>query len=176
MGTGRVGSMLFNITLGFIIPWLFGIYLYKKDRKILLLIYPISVVISMFINDVGFHLKFWDFTPHIPDDETISALPLDLGLYPILGSYMIYWIRNSSLHWLLISLITMAFTTCLEYFGVVIGKVTYGNGWNILFTSGSYLLAYLLVYFYYTRLLKYGFLSRKTSTEDTISLSAQDAS
>jgi len=153
--------MLFNTVLGFLVPWSFGIYLYTKAPKVVLLISPIAVIISMIINDIGFHLKFWDFTPHIPDDDTISALPLDLGLYPVLSSWMIFWIRRTSLHWTVIALIVSLFTTGLEFFGLFIGKVSYGNGWNIGYTAVSYTIAYIGVYGYYMILLKYGLLSRK---------------
>lgn len=149
--------MLFNIIVGFLIPWVFGIYLYRKSRIIVFLIFPITVTISGLINDTGYHLEFWDFTPLIENDETLSALPLDLGLYPVMAGYMIYWIRKSNRHtFLKIGCFCLA-TTALEYLALILGKVEYGNHWNIGWTFVSYMLAYSLVYLYYRLLVRYGY-------------------
>lgn len=148
--------MLFNITVGFIIPWIFGIYLYKKSRIVVLLIFPITVTISALINDTGYHLELWDFTPHIENDETLSALPLDLGLYPVLSGYLIYWIRKNNRHVVMKMLCFCLITTGLEWVAYLYGKVEYGNHWTIGWTSLSYLFAYVLVYIYYKVLVRYG--------------------
>ncbi|BFT73717.1 CBO0543 family protein [Paenibacillus sp. P36] len=149
--------MLFNIIAGFVIPWVFGIYLYRKSRTIVLLIFPITVVISGLINDTGYYLEFWDFTPLIENDETLSALPLDIGLYPVMAGYLIYWIRKNNRHTLLkIGCFCLA-TTALEYLAFIFGKVEYSNHWNIGWTFVSYLLAYSLVYLYYRLLVRYGY-------------------
>ncbi|MCY9658772.1 hypothetical protein P5G65_19040 [Paenibacillus chondroitinus] len=149
--------MLFNIIAGFLIPWVFGIYLYRKSRVIVVLIFPITVTISSLINDTGYHLDFWDFTPLIENDETLSALPLDIGLYPIMAGYMIYWIRkNNQFALWKISCFCLA-TTALEYLAFIFGKVEYSNHWNIGWTFVSYILAYSLVYLYYRLLVRYGY-------------------
>lgn len=150
--------MLFNIIVGFLIPWVFGIYLYRKSRIIVFLISPITVTIAGLINDIGYHLDFWDFTPLIENDETLSALPLDLGLYPVMAGYMIYWIRANNRHALLkIGCFCLA-TTALEYLAFIFGKVEYSNHWTIGWTFVSYMLAYGLVYLYYRLLIRYGYL------------------
>ncbi|MDU0202496.1 MULTISPECIES: CBO0543 family protein [Paenibacillus] len=149
--------MLFNIIAGFLIPWIFGIYLYRKSRIIVFLIFPITVTISSLINDTGYHLNFWDFTPLIENDETLSALPLDIGLYPVMAGYMIYWIRKNNRHaFLKIGFFCLA-TTALEYMAFIFGKVEYSNHWNIGWTFASYILAYSLVYLYYRLLVRYGY-------------------
>ncbi|MZQ82230.1 hypothetical protein GQF01_08755 [Paenibacillus sp. 5J-6] len=149
--------MLFNIIVGFVIPWVFGIYLYRKSRIIVFLISPITVTIAGLINDTGYHLNFWDFTPFIENDETLSALPLDLGLYPVMAGYMIYWIRKNNRHVLLkIGCLCLA-TTALEFLAFIFGKVEYSNHWTIGWTFVSYMLAYSLVYLYYRLLIRYGY-------------------
>lgn len=152
--------MITNIVFGFLIPWIFGIYLYKKSPIIVWLFCPISATISALINDIGYHLEFWDFTPLIENDETLSALPLDLGLYPVLASYLIYWIIKNNRYPLLKIAGICFLTTALEFVAFVIGKVEYGNHWNIGWTFCSYLLAYGLVYLYYRLLLRYGVLDK----------------
>jgi hypothetical protein len=148
-----VNEMLVNIIFGFIIPWLVGIYLVRKSPKILLLIFPVGALISMIINSLGFQMKFWDFTPLIPDDQSVSAMPLDLGLYPLIACFMIRTIFLHRKKTALIMFLFVLFTTLLEYMGLLIGKVTYGNGWNIGYTFLSYLLALGIVYLYF-RLLE----------------------
>ncbi len=142
-------EMLINVFFGFIIPWLIALYLARKNPKILLLISPVGAVLSFVINAFGFQLKFWDFTPLIPDDENVSALPLNIGLYPVLGSYMIWMILLHRKKTALILFLFILCTTILEYIGILVGKVSYGNGWNIGYTSLSYLLAFSCVYIYF---------------------------
>ncbi|MBP1965426.1 CBO0543 family protein [Paenibacillus aceris] len=148
--------MFFNIIAGFLIPWIFGIYLYRKSRVLIVIIFPITVTISSLINDTGYHLNFWDFTPLIENDETLSALPLDIGLYPVMACYMIYWIRTNHRHIFLKIACFCLITTALEYLAFIFGKVEYSNHWNIGWTFLSYSLAYSLVYLYYKLLIKYG--------------------
>ncbi|RAV10141.1 CBO0543 family protein [Paenibacillus contaminans] len=147
--------MLFNIIIGFLIPWSFGIYLFRKSPKVVILIVPIASMISGTINAFGFQLKYWDFTPIIPDDESISATPLDLGLYPVLASFMVYWMKKFPNKWLIILCTFILITTLLEWVALLFGKVSYGNGWNIFFTGISYTFAFGGVYLYYLLLRKH---------------------
>ncbi|KRF18641.1 CBO0543 family protein [Paenibacillus sp. Soil787] len=142
-------SILVNIILGFIIPWIFGLFLYKKASNIVILISPISSIISSVINAVGYHLEFWDFTPLIQNDETISALPFDIGLYPVTTSFMIYWIHSKNHKPIMSLLIFCALLTGIEFIGVLIHKVQYSNGWNLGWTFVSYFIAEIIVYGYY---------------------------
>lgn len=64
----------------------FGIYLYRENFPIILTIAPFSAVVSFLINAVGFSLEWWNLN-HYMSIETVSALPLNIGLYPVLGCY-----------------------------------------------------------------------------------------
>jgi hypothetical protein len=152
--------MWINIVVGFVIPWIFGIMLHRKAPIVIYLIVPVAATVSALINDVGYHLGFWDFTPKIDNDETLSALPLDLGLYPVMASFMIYWIvRSKRRPWLKIACISL-FNTVLEFIALMLGKAEYGNGWNIGWTFVSYAVALILVYLYYKLLDNYGFFDK----------------
>lgn len=152
--------MTINIVFGFVIPWIAGILLWRKSPVTIYLIGPIASIVAALFNDLGYHLNFWDFTPKIENDETLSALPLDLGLYPVMACLMIYWIfRTKRQAWLKLTLFAL-FNTALEFVGLHFGKVEYKNGWNIGWTFVSYFLALLLVYFYYKLLSKYGLFDR----------------
>ncbi|MCY9692267.1 CBO0543 family protein [Paenibacillus alginolyticus] len=149
-------SILINITLGFILPWIFGVFLYKRASKIVIIIYPISSVVSSFINTIGFHLEFWSFTPLIEDNSTISALPFDLGLYPLTACLVIYFIHFRTLNPIVSLLIFSALLTGLEYIGLLIHKVEYDHGWNIGWTFVSYVIAATAAYGYYVFAKKHG--------------------
>jgi hypothetical protein len=145
--------VLENIIFGFIIPWLFGVWLYMKQPKIVLLSVPIGSAISFTLNQFGFNY-FWEFHPHFKN-LSFSALPLDLGVYPVLSSFFIYYIHKKSLNRFLIVLLFSFFTTGGEWIVYMLQKVTYLNHWNIFWTYISYTVGYSFVYLYYRVLFKY---------------------
>lgn len=140
--------MILNIILGFIIPWIFGIMLYFKDKKTVLIIAPFSSILAYIINEFCFHYNFWRVIPiNVNDDYT--SISVNLGLYSVLGCYLIYCISRKYLKPYLIILIFTVATTALEYLGLLFHLVIYANGWNIGWTFLSYLIPYLLIYCYY---------------------------
>jgi hypothetical protein len=143
-----------NIILGLVVPWLFGIYLLRKTPIVILTIVPIASLVALLINTFGFFLNLWSFKPLISSEESLSALPLDLGLYPIIACFMIQWMRKRRLHHLVILGTATLFTTLLEYAALLLERAHYDNGWNIGWTFVSYLVAYVTVYIYYRLLMK----------------------
>lgn len=145
--------MLANIFFGFFVPWIIlGAFLYKKDKKTLLLIFPLGATLALTINLFGFYFEFWDFYP-LMKVEPMSALPLDLGLYPLLGSYFIFLIQRNIINPFFGILLFAVVVTGMEWAAVKIEKVTYYNGWNIGWTFVSYLVPFTIIYGYY-RLVK----------------------
>lgn len=72
--------MILNIILGCIIPWAFGVILYFKDKKTVLIIAPFSSILAYTVNEFCFHLNFWRLVPvNISDDYT--SISVNLGLY-----------------------------------------------------------------------------------------------
>ncbi|KPV45668.1 CBO0543 family protein [Alicyclobacillus ferrooxydans] len=140
--------MLLNIALGFVLPWILGAFLYRNHPLTVLTVAPFASVVSFLINAVGFGLEWWNLAPYTRI-ETFSALPLNMGLYPVLGCWCIVLIRRfgRSLSMVLVFSIS---TTLLEGFAVFIGHASYGNGWNLAWTFISYLVAYVVVYKFYT--------------------------
>ncbi|MCI1695819.1 CBO0543 family protein [Aneurinibacillus aneurinilyticus] len=147
--------MIGNIFWGFIIPWVFGFWLYKQDKKLILLIVPLSVTLSFIINLFGFHFGFWSFTPILKTKE-LSVFPLNVGLYPMLSSYLIYLIQKNKLHPYILVFIFALCTTLFEYIELFFEKVAYGHGWNIFWTFWSYVLPYFIIYRYHVALKKLG--------------------
>ena len=115
-------------------------------------IFPISALLAFIINEFGFYFEFWNLTP-ILSVKTMSALPLNLGIFPILGCYLVYLINQNHWNSLLLIILFSGFTTGLEFTGVITGKVIYMNHWNIGWTYVSYFIPYTLEVWYY-RILK----------------------
>ncbi|GAA0375507.1 hypothetical protein J2S11_001191 [Bacillus horti] len=142
--------MFLNISLGFILPWIVAFFLIKKDRKLLVLIAPCGSVIASTFDLLGKGFGFWKVTPF--SLELMNAIPMYLGIYPVLATYMIFFINRKKWPRLVGILGFTLFTTILEGLGVVFGKVHYYNDWNIGWTFISYLIPFILVYFYYSYL------------------------
>jgi hypothetical protein len=105
--------MIFNTILAFVIPWIIGLlHLYKKEKLLIPLIGSVFSVIAFIINEIGFYFDFWEVAP-FPNQKTLSALPFNLGVYPILACYLIFFIKRNNNPFLVIFLIT-SFTTFLE--------------------------------------------------------------
>lgn len=145
--------MLINIVIGFIIPWIFGIVLYKKASQILLTIFPIGTLLAHIINAFAEDYKVWEIAPE--EFLAVDYLIFDIGLYAVLPSYLIYFIckyRKISVY-TFIFIFTIA-TTVSEYFWLEFERLSYHRGWNIYLTFLSYLIPYTLVYLYYLLLKK----------------------
>lgn len=139
--------MIFNITVGFIIPWIFGIYLFSKYLDIFLIIYPFASVVAFIFNTLGMSLGFWTIVPQ--RYEHIIALGSNIGLFPILGAYFIIVIHKKKYNLYAILIIFTLITTIIEFIIILLKYASYSQGWNIFHTFLSYLVAYIIGYFFY---------------------------
>jgi hypothetical protein len=146
--------MILNIIVGFVIPFIFGIFLYRKDRKVIIFIAPIASVISFVINEIGYSSEWWEFSPSFQENETLSALPMDIGLFPFLACLMIHIMLKKNIKPFFMILIFSIFTTLIEFVGFILEKVKYQKGWNIFYTFLSYTCAYILGYLYFKLIKK----------------------
>ncbi|WP_396020855.1 CBO0543 family protein [Bacillus sp. SD075] len=140
--------MLFHIIIGFILPWILGIYLFNNHRRLFIIFYPFGSTISFLINKIGFSY-FWKMDNHL------NSISYDMGLYPIACCLFIYIIHFKKMSTLITFLIFTLGTNFLEHLIVLLGKLDYRNGWNIYWSAASYLLAYLIVYVYYKLVIKH---------------------
>lgn len=147
-------SMILNIILGFIIPWVFGVILYYKDKKVILIIVPFMAVWAYFLNEILFHLNFFRLAPlNIDDDYTTMAI--NVGLYPLLVSYLIYFIKSNKTSRFILVIIFALMPTIAEYLGLLFHIIIYKNGWNLGWSFLSYILYNLIGYWYYNKVEKY---------------------
>ncbi|MGG3449907.1 hypothetical protein [Domibacillus aminovorans] len=112
---------MYFIIIAFIIPWLIVLlHLHPKDKKLIPLIGPFGVVVSFLTNELGLYFGFWEVYP-FPDSKTIATLPFNLGLFPILGCYMIFFIKKRMTHPYFVVFLATLFTTILEFIFVLMG-------------------------------------------------------
>ena len=122
--------MILNIIFGFIVPWFFGVILYFKDKKLLLVIAPFMSVWAYALNEIIFYFNFNRFIP-LSINEDITTMSVNLGLFPILGSYFIYFVKLKRFSPYTLVVFFVLMTTLAEYLALMFGLLTYDNGWNI---------------------------------------------
>lgn len=150
--------MLTNILIGFLLPWVLGIWLYRKNKALVATIAPFTAVIATKVNVILIQLDFYHVTPIYCHTESLSLIPFELGLYPVLASGMMYLIWKKGHPFIQIVLFSLL-TTLIELIGLLWGKVIYYQGWNLFWTFWSYLIPYVIVYLYYRLLLKINVIS-----------------
>lgn len=159
--------MVLNVAFGFIVPWVLVAFILRKDRKSLFLGAPIGAVSAFVINELGFHMNFWRMKPF--ELHALSAMPLDIGMYPVLSAFFIHNVRKNKNNLTLLIFMFSMITALMEYFGVIIGWIRYYNGWNIYYTFLSYLAAFCISALYYHSIRKQYFLTgccRKIDIDD----------
>lgn len=144
--------MLFNIMVGFIIPWISGIVFYFKDRKILFAIVPFKSMIAFIVNSIACFFGFWSVYPH--EYGKFATVPYDLGAFPILSVYLIHYIDKTNIKPCILITIAIICTTMLEWLAIITNVVVYANGWNLGLTFINHVVAYFIDYWYYKQLKK----------------------
>jgi len=143
--------MALNFIVGFVIPWIIFIFhLNLKDKTLLVLIAPFGTFLAYTINDIGIYFELWKVQPF---DHPLSEMPFNIGLYPVLGCYLIYFIKKYKHPYIVIILLSL-FTTGIEYWYLIAENVNYGNGWSIYWTILSYVIPFTIAYWFYLYLKK----------------------
>ncbi len=138
--------MWLNIWSGLIIPVVLGMRLFKRNKELVLKIFPFVWALSTLVNLWGNHNRLWMVKPKLKKRQYLTKIPFILGLYPTLSVLMVYLIKKrKNKLWI----ITFSLTTFAEFCMLVFRWVRYENGWNITKTFFSYLIPYYLAYRYY---------------------------
>jgi hypothetical protein len=145
--------MILNVIFGFIIPWVFGAILYLKDKKIILIMTPFMATLAYFFNEILFHLIFFRLAPlNIKDDYTTMAI--NTGLYPLIVCYFIYFSKSSKISPYILVVFFAILPTISEYLGLMFNILTFDNRWNLGWSFLSYILYYMIGYWYYNKVEK----------------------
>gem|GEM_PF-1125745 len=140
--------MLINIILGFILPWISGVYLYKRARVLFYTVVPITALFSVTGNQLGVQLGFWLL---IPEEKItlINTIFIDFGYNPIIAAWFIYFLYMRQIsRWIMYSLF-MVILNGLEIYALSIDKIIYDHGWNILYSASTYGMGLILIDWYF---------------------------
>ncbi|OMF48734.1 CBO0543 family protein [Paenibacillus peoriae] len=144
--------MTLNIIIGFIVPWILGLG-FIKDKKLMFVFVPLAVALATVTDTIGFNY-FWFLQPRFRN-ASLSALPFNLGLYPIVSCFMLYFISNKGVKAVSSVLVTSVFLTVIEWIFKEFDRVTYFNGWNIFWTFISYVVPAVVLYLYSISFFKF---------------------
>ncbi|MCP3027720.1 hypothetical protein [Halobacillus sp. A5] len=141
------------IVLGFIFPWVFGIYLYKKAPKIFYTNAPITALIAVVCNQLGIHFGLWK-VHHMPKVVLLDSIFLDLGIFTIVGAWFTYLLHYKQVKpFRLLSFFIIGMTS-LEYIMLVTEQLSYHSSWNIFYTFLMYIGGFTTLYFITEKLVK----------------------
>ncbi|SDI02898.1 hypothetical protein SAMN05216352_104152 [Alteribacillus bidgolensis] len=141
--------MVVNILLFLLFPWVFGVWLFKRDKTIFLRMFPFGMAVAIVIDLWGQYHNYWILKPVLKKRQYLTTMPLNFGLYPILSALVCYIIKNSKERpssWILVFTCLL---TVIEFTSKIFGFAAYRNGWNLMKTFLAYLVALHLVYRYY---------------------------
>lgn len=144
--------MVLNFILFFAVPLILGIFLYHIDSRIFLTIFTFSCMMSFTFNTLGTYLGFWNVYPY--NKSYFSYLPLNIGLYPVLGVCFIYLIHHTKINKFILLLSFSAISTAFKLLMLYIGRVIYGNGWSTFYSFILFLISYYAGYLFYLTLKK----------------------
>jgi hypothetical protein len=138
--------MIFMWISSFVIPWIAGVFLWKRDRNAVWLATPLAIVVALVANMMGHYFDFWHTTnPVIPD--LMFELPVDIGLYPVTACLVAFLLRKGVNAWL-VALLSAIFLTAAEKIVLLLRLIYYGHGWNLGWTFISYSLTVSVVVAY----------------------------
>ncbi|MHC1681919.1 MAG: hypothetical protein AB6733_03055 [Clostridiaceae bacterium] len=142
--------MILNTIIGFIMPWIISLTIIR-GHKVIYYIAPFASVVSFIIDDLGFYF-FWNLYPF--ELTNLSAVPFNIGLFCLYPCVSIELIRKYEIKPYIVILGMALMITLMEYCGILVGRVIYYNGWNVIATYFSYLLALVISYRFYKILKK----------------------
>jgi len=146
------------IFLSFILPWVIGINIYLKDKKIILIIAPFCAMLSFLLNTPGvdYHL-FYPAPISTIKAHTLAILP-SIGLFCILSCLFVFSIRHSKIKPIYLNIIYSIIGCLADLMFITTGFLKYDNGWNMLFSLLGFLVSFNIIYIYYIVLRKFALL------------------
>lgn len=129
------------LMISLLIPLVFLIILMKLETKLVLLMAPYACIGAYVINAIGFGGRFWYLKPLL-GNNSLTPLPVNLIFYPTLGCYFLYFSDNLKISKYLLLLIFVVMTSFFEYLLILTKWLSYSHGWNIFYTSITYLISY----------------------------------
>ncbi|MFG6149369.1 hypothetical protein [Halobacillus sp. B23F22_1] len=136
--------MTFIIIVGFVLPWITGIYLYRKAPKIFFTTAPITALIAVVLNQAGIHIGLWKVHP-MPKAMLLDSIFLDLGIFTIAGAWFTYALVYKTIHPFLVYFLFIGGMTGLEGLALLKGTLTYNDDWSYFYTFLMYVGGFLVI-------------------------------
>ncbi|MFD2333549.1 CBO0543 family protein [Cohnella sp. GCM10020058] len=139
--------MFINWLIGFIIPWLcLALSPIPNKQMLCLRVAPSGSLIAFLFNDIFVRYGFWIAKPITEANESFSTVPFNLGLYPVCGVFLVFFIERRIASPIFVIFVWSLGISFAEWILVQLKWILYGNGWNIGWTYCSYLTALTIVY------------------------------
>ncbi|MGP4070686.1 hypothetical protein [Halobacillus sp. B29] len=145
--------MLINILLGFILPWISGVFLFKRARVLLYTVVPFTALFSMAGNQLGVQLGFWLLIPE-GKIHLMNTIFIDFGYNPIVAAWFIYFLYYKQIRrWIMYPLF-MVILNGFEFYALSVGKIIYDQGWHILYSVIIYGIGLIVIDWYFSQVIK----------------------
>lgn len=142
------------ISLSFILPWILGIVLYFKDKRMVVTIVPFACMLGYVLNTVGIDCGFFYALPISGiKPHTIAIFP-NTGLLPIESCLFIYAVRHTKFKLALLEIVISAISSLADVISIAARFLVYNKGWTIPWTMLMYLISFYVIYLYYLWLKK----------------------
>ena len=137
------------ILFSFILPWFIGIFLYFKDKQIIVTIAPFACMLGFILNTIGIDLGYF-YPPQLGNikPHTIAILP-NIGLLAIISCAFIFAVCHTKIKPFILNLLFTVIATPIDMILIYYKFLEYNKGWNILLTSLAYIISFYIIYFYY---------------------------
>ncbi|MGI8314317.1 hypothetical protein [Halobacillus mangrovi] len=142
--------MIFNFTVGFILPWLTAIILYRKARILIYTVVPFTALLSVLSNQIGMQNDLWALNPE-PTIVLFESLFIDIGYNPIICAWFAYFIYFKQIRRLWVYGGFILLINGMELLALFTGKVEYSEPWNIYYSFIVYVLCLFITDFYYSK-------------------------
>ncbi|KHE69360.1 CBO0543 family protein [Halobacillus sp. BBL2006] len=145
--------MIFNFFIGFLLPWLTAIFIYRRARLLIFTVVPFVALLSVILNQLGIQTEIWTLKPRI-DPPIFDTIFINLGYNPIMGAWFAYFIHFKQYNRWLIYLCFIILLVGLELIALSMDKVLYHQQWNIFHTFIVYGIGLCLIDLYYSKFNK----------------------
>ncbi|ARI77900.1 hypothetical protein [Halobacillus mangrovi] len=142
--------MIFNFTVGFILPWITAIILFRRARILIYSVVPFTALLSLISNQVGMQSNLWALNPE-PTIVLLESLFIDIGYNPIICAWFAYCIYFKKIRRLWVYGLFILLINGLELLALFTDKVEYSDDWNIYYSFIVYVLGLFITDFYYSR-------------------------
>ncbi len=147
-------KLFLSIILGFIAPWILGVYLYRRARLIIAIIVPFASALGFSLNTIGMDLGY--FYPTVTTHTFMHSITIlaNLGLLAIESCLFIFLIERIRISTFLLNILVSLVSSLIDVLFIVLKLLAYNPPWNIYWTFIFYFICFYIINFYYLWVMK----------------------